>query len=240
MLNTIKRLFPQMAKKLIKEKLGVPSQESALKKLKALDYAPKTALDIGAYEGKWATTFRHIFNDCNILMIEGQTGKEKYLKALAEKYHNIDYNIVLLGSAVQPVKFNIYETASSVLEENNNTNAKVEERCLDTLDNLVKGSIYSAPDFIKIDTQGYELEILKGAENSISNASAVLLEVSLLDIYKNCPLVNDVMSFMAKHNFVLYDICSLMRRPLDGALYQSDFLFVRKDSPLRGDKRWIQ
>ena len=92
---------------------------------------------------------------------------------------------------------------------------------------------------IKLDTQGYELEVLKGGENTFKNAKAVLMEVSLLDIYKDSPLVSDVVAYMAERNFFLYDICSLMRRPLDGALYQSDFLFIKKDSELRNNKRWI-
>ena len=36
----------------------------------------------------------------------------------------------------------------------------------------------------------------------------------------------------------LYDITQLMRRPFDKALYQSDFLFIKKTSPLVAVKRW--
>ena len=40
----------------------------------------------------------------------------------------------------------------------------------------------NSPDFIKIDTQGYELEILKGGLNTLKHAEMVLLEVSLLNV----------------------------------------------------------
>jgi hypothetical protein len=69
-------------------------------------------------------------------------------------------------------------------------------------------------------------------------AKAVLLEVSFLNIYKDAPLAAEVIAFMEANNFVVYDICTLMRRPFDKALFQSDFLFLRKDFHLRSSNRW--
>ncbi|TAF74506.1 MAG: hypothetical protein EAZ53_08985 [Bacteroidetes bacterium] len=66
-----------------------------------------------------------------------------------------------------------------------------------------------------------------------------MIEVSFIDIYKNGPLVLDVLNFMDKNDFQAYDICSLMRRPLDKALFQADLLFVKKDSFLIRNKKWI-
>ena len=77
-----------------------------------------------------------------------------------------------------------------------------------------------------------------GGEKTLSCAGAVLLEVSLIDIYKEVPLVYDVLYFMKERGFVLFDICSLIYRPLDKSLYQSDFLFVKEDSFLRANKKW--
>jgi hypothetical protein len=82
------------------------------------------------------------------------------------------------------------------------------------------------------------LEILKGGEKTLANAEFVLLEVSFLDIYIDCPLVSDTITFMKQRGFVVYDICTLMKRPLDNALFQSDFLFVKEKSNFRTNKRW--
>lgn len=236
--SILKHLIPFRLKELIKSKLGVPSQEKSFLKLKRLGFTPKLVLDIGAYEGNWSFDFKKIFPSCNILMIEGQKNKEQILKNLTKTHPGLTYKIALLGASEKEVKFNIYDTASSVWEENNDTGAIIESRVLTELDKLLFNTPFQLPDFIKIDTQGYELEILKGGENALAYASAVLLEVSMLDIYKNSPLVHDVLSFMAQRNFLLYDICTLMQRPLDGALYQSDFLFVKKDLFLRENKQW--
>ncbi|HEY4196021.1 MAG TPA: FkbM family methyltransferase [Mucilaginibacter sp.] len=239
MINSIlKHLLPAKTKDMIKDRLGVPNQESSLKRIRQLGFNSTCCLDIGAYIGNWALDFKQIFPDSRILMVEGQTEKEPELVKVKENYHNIDYRIALLGATESTVVFNKYETASSVLTEHNITNAATESRKLTTLDKLLTDTVFDKPDFIKIDTQGYELKILKGGKRTLTSAEFVLLEVSFLDIYKNVPLVADVLNFMQQHGFVLYDICTLMKRPLDGTLYQSDFLFVKEDSRLRSDKRW--
>ncbi|MVN20621.1 FkbM family methyltransferase [Mucilaginibacter arboris] len=238
MLQLLKRLFPVTLKNKLKEKLGVPDQEYTFKRLKKLGYQPKLVLDIGAYEGNWANLFLTVFPEAKIMMVEGQESKRGLLNQKTVANKQLDFNISLLGSAEKEINFNIYDTASSVLKEHNETGAKIEIRTLTTLDKLIANTPFAQPDFIKIDTQGFELEILKGAEQTIQLAQFILLEVSMIDIYKDCPLAAEVMAFMQTKGFVLYDICSLMRRPLDKALFQSDFLFIKESAEFRADKRW--
>jgi FkbM family methyltransferase len=234
----IKRLIPAGFKQKLRDNLGLPSQELSLKRLKALGFSPRYCLDIGAYTGQWTQDFKQVFPECGVLMIEGQREKETSLKNVKDLYTDVDYTIALLGANKTSVTFNKYETASSVLGEHNVTNAETETRELELLDDI-KSRLNKNIDFIKIDTQGYELEIMKGGSNTVAQAEVVLLEVSLIDIYTNCPLVIDVLNFMASKGFVAYDIAALMRRPLDNALYQLDMIFVKENSRFRADKRWI-
>jgi FkbM family methyltransferase len=236
--SLLKRLVPAGFKKELRDKLGVPSQEKSLKRLKQLGFNPRYCLDIGAYEGTWTIGFKQIFPDCGVLMLEGQNEKELFLVQTRQKYNDTDYRIALLGADETTVTFNKYETASSILNEHNETRAEKESRELSRLDAVISGTPFNQPDFLKIDTQGYELEILKGGQKAMASAEFILLEVSFLDIYVNSPLAADVVAFMQQHGFVLYDICTLMNRPLDGTLFQSDFLFVKEKSRFRNDKRW--
>ena len=94
------------------------------------------------------------------------------------------------------------------------------------------------PDFLKFDVQGYELEILKGAEGTLAQIQVILMEVNLIDIHRGVPLLAEVVARRDARGWAAYDICGLTRRPLDQALWQADFIFVPQSSPLRADKRW--
>ena len=59
------------------------------------------------------------------------------------------------------------------------------------------------PDAIKIDTQGYELEILKGAGDVLTNVKLVELEVEFNEQYQGQPLFSDVDLYMRSKGFAL-------------------------------------
>ena len=234
------RLIPGSLVEKLRMRLGVPSQKWSLINLKKSGFNPTKIVDIGAYEGKWTEEVSEVFPKAQFLMIEAQSEKEPLIKNVALKDSSRrDYRIELLSSDDNKMLlFNQYESASSVLVEHHDTGAKKKTITSKSLDTVLNDSNFQTPDFIKLDTQGYELEILKGGNSALTFAKVVLMEVSFIDIYKNGPLVLDVLNFMDKHNFQTYDICSILRRPLDKALFQSDLLFIKKDSPLIQSKKW--
>lgn len=234
----IRQLIPDKLVSDLKKKLGVPNQESSFLRLKNLGFLPNTILDIGAYEGNWTEEISAIFPKAHVLMIEGQKNKKDILLKKSKNIPNSKVKIALLGAETKKVEFNVYETASSVFKEDNQTNAETEQIELILLDTIVLGTEFEQSDLIKLDTQGYELEILKGGTNVLKSAKVVLMEVSMLGIYKDAPLIDEVIGFMKVKGFVLYDICSIMRRPYDKALFQSDFLFLKEDHLLRSSTRW--
>lgn len=238
MYKLLRKLIPNEFIYKMKRKMGVPDQTSSFLRLKKLGFSPTNVLDIGAYEGKWALEFSKLFPEANILMIEGQEQKSNQLLEISKKIKNSSVKIALLGAEKKAIEFNIYETASSIFKEDNNPTTITETIELQLLDDIIANSTFKKCDFIKLDTQGAELEILKGGSLALSHAEVVLMEVSMLGIYKNAPLVDEVIQFMKSKNFVLYDICSIMRRPYDDALFQSDFLFVKENHFLRNSTRW--
>lgn len=238
-MNFLKKIIPESLKQFIKSSSGAPDQRSSFIRLKNLGFDPKTIIDIGAYEGNWTLEIHSLFPMASIMLIEGQENKKKVLLEKMKSLPNATVCIALLGSEAKEVEFNVYETASSVFKEDNQTGAKTEKVKLQLLDNLTENTQFGHPDLIKLDTQGYEQEILKGGKQTLANAQAVLIEVSLLGIYKGAPLVDEIISFMKSNGFILYDICSLIRRPYDHALYQSDFLFIKQDHQIRASTRWI-
>jgi FkbM family methyltransferase len=236
----LKKIIPDSFKKKIKNKLGVPDTFDSFKRLKALGFNPKSIIDVGAYEGYWTEEMIQLFPEANFFMAEAQSSKEAYLKkTIARHPGKVSYSISLLGAKDgDKVIFNEYETASSVLAEHFETNAAKSEKTIQTLDNLLSLHKIAPPEFIKLDTQGYELEVLKGSSKALTTATIVLMEVSFIDIYVNVPLVKSSIDFMEERGFVVYDIGSIIRRPLDKALYQADLIFARKDSSFRVNKKW--
>jgi FkbM family methyltransferase len=81
------------------------------------------------------------------------------------------------------------------------------------------------PDVIKIDTQGFELEILKGAGTAVlNNVKLVELEVEFNEQYKNQPLFSHVDLFMRKNGFVLLGLRrSYWRRKLERDCLKTPF-----------------
>jgi FkbM family methyltransferase len=231
----LKKIFPSTFKRGIKEHLGVPSLHWSLMNIQRLGYTPKFAVDIGAYEGEWAISFTEVFPAVKVLMLEAQTAKSRKLEALSKLNPNLSYHIALLSSEDgKKLHFSEHETASHVTtSENEHTKNIISV----SLDEIIRKKHLSFPDFLKLDVQGFEIEVLKGGKESLANAEFCLMEVTMLDL-DNTPLVLEVMNYMDVHGFQLYDITQFLRRPFDKALYQADFLFIKKSSSFISSKRW--
>lgn len=233
----IRLLIPTSIINKLKIKYQVPDMEWSLKNLKSNGFNPSTILDIGAFEGEWTKMCNGIFTNANYLMFEAQESKKGKLEVI--KSNKIDFHIGLLGpESNQKSKFYINETVSSALPETEKSSQDFVEIQMYTVDEVVRLKGISKVDFIKLDVQGFELEVLKGASNTLSTAEVLLMEVSLIQINKGAPLINEVMAFMTDKGFVCYDICSIVRRPLDKALWQTDLIFVKQSSNLVKSKKY--
>ena len=93
------------------------------------------------------------------------------------------------------------------------------------LDALVAREKLLPPDLIKLDVQGYELEVLRGAEVCLRSARAVLCEVSFREYYAGQPLFPDVLEFMRTRGFTLYALGG--NTALGAPLVQTDALFLK-------------
>jgi FkbM family methyltransferase len=247
MKSTIENVFraamsfvPKTWKRLVKVSvLHMPDVESSMLRMKSLGFLPQTVVDVGAYHGDWTRTCKEVFPQARVLMVEPQHDCQVELQGLARQLAGLSVQPVLLGAAKKDnVGFFSLETASSVLPETAKPAVPSDYLQMTTLDMLTEGTAFATPDFVKLDVQGYELEVLKGAERVLNSIQVILMEVNLIEIYKGAPLLHDVSSFMAARGFVFYDVCTLFHRPYDGALWQMDVVFLRSSSPLLASKQW--
>jgi FkbM family methyltransferase len=237
-MNLIKKIIPGKYKRKIKEDLGVPSLHWSLENLKKSGFNPSVIIDIGAYEGYWTLDTLEVFPSAKIIMVEAQQKKKTALQKVVAKHPNTEYCVALLSSTTGNEKFFLEcETGSHVVDDTKAAEG-IYKLKTETLDNLLALQGFPLPDFIKLDVQGYELEVLKGAEKAMTHAEICLLEISLMDIGGQTPLLAEMVSYMNDKDFQAYDISQLMRRPLDKALYQVDMFFVKKNSDLLINKGW--
>lgn len=237
-MDIIKKMLPFKYKRSVKDKLGVPSLHWSLQNLKKKNFYPAVVIDIGAYEGHWTVDLLEVFPSARVLMVEAQKSKETFLEKIKHQYPDTDYIISLLSSADGTEKyFYENETASNISEVPDKA-VSYDVIQTQTLDSILQEKQFPQPDFLKLDVQGHEMDVLKGASKTLVNAQICLLEVSLIDLGAKGPLLLDMLQFMDEKGFQAYDICQFMRRPFDKALYQMDILFVKNDSSLIADKRW--
>lgn len=218
----------------------VPSIQFALERLKQNGFCPKSILDAGAYQGDFAALCFELWPQTLVTCFEVLSEPAKKILFMADKQKNLRLIPCLLGAEVQPqVEFNLAETASSVFEEAAHPNAKKAFFPMRTIDDVVEHDLQGrVPEFLKMDVQGYELEVLKGATRSLPSIQVVLAEVNLLEIYDGVPLLAEFMSWMSARGWVAYDVCGLIRRPLDRALWQADMIFVPENSRFRLNKQY--
>jgi len=97
---------------------------------------------------------------------------------------------------------------------------------LDTLrDHVFRGH---DPAFLKIDVQGYELDVLRGASETLPLIHALEVELSLVCLYEGQPLFCELVDHLAVRGYTLFSLEPAFADPESGRTLQMDGLFVRE------------
>lgn len=203
--------------------------EQRLRTLKQLGFEPKKILDIGAYVGNWASMVQTIWPEAKIKMIEPNidVAPAGAIQALLGKE--------MKEEVIYFVTKNEIATGNSIYLEQTSyfDNSEKRKMKMVTLDSLKLRA-----DLIKIDTQGSELDILNGGEETVKEAEFVLLETQNLEYNSGAPKTLELMNKMDDLGFQLFDITQIHHLPT-GEMMQVDMLFARKDSKLiKRGKLW--
>lgn len=232
------RAIRRSVRDLLARRLDVPEVPVALRRLRHGGFMPSKVVDVGAYHGEFAIESLKTWPNCRVICFEAQASAVARLGQLAAADSRIRVIDSLVGATDRDdVVLHVAETASSILDEHSGAKFPAERHRMVAL-STVSGIRAESIDLLKIDVQGYELEVLRGAEQLLPRVRAILVELNLLDLHQNVPLLSDVVAWLREREFVPFDICGLTRRPLDNALWQADMIFVPVDSPMRSDKRW--
>jgi hypothetical protein len=82
---------------------------------------------------------------------------------------------------------------------------------------------------LKIDTQGFDERVLKGAEKLLSRASILIVETSFEPLYKGQPLFDQIYDLLRQRGFVYMGTDHIIRNPNDGSILHCDSVFCKAD-----------
>ena len=83
-------------------------------------------------------------------------------------------------------------------------------------------------NLLKIDTQGFEPEVLEGFGNKLNHVDVVLTELMFYDYYERSLSFSDIEKYLHKANFQLYDISHIAKNPMNGRTDWVDVIYVNK------------
>jgi FkbM family methyltransferase len=210
--------------------------EHSLENIRRLAFNPRTIIDAGAFRGDFYRSARRLFPEASIHMIEAQESKIGLLNNLIQLDPRASVTNAVLGANDGiPIEFYELESGSSAYKDLRGANAgTLVAKELTTLDSALAACEVLEPVLLKLDVQGYELEVLRGASKTLQATEIILTECSLVRLNEGCPLFDDVLDFMNEHNFALYDLCTFFKFGPHRRLRQVDAIFVRLDSSLQG------
>jgi FkbM family methyltransferase len=101
-----------------------------------------------------------------------------------------------------------------------------------TLDSLLNKHNMHGPYILKIDVEGAELEVLRGATVALKKSHAVIIETPIILRMHGASSFGDIVSFLTQQGFVLFDIAEISYNTNTRFLNLTNGIFIKKDNYL--------
>jgi len=198
-----------------------------------------TALDVGANEGQFAKKLRNIGYKEKIISFEPLSKVFYNLKKESDKDKNWQVFNIAVGDQDGETIINEsnYSLSSSILpmsklhlEAKKNSNyigkQKASIKKIDTFidsENLIKNNL-----FLKIDTQGFEYQVINGSIKNLKNIRAILCELTLVELYEGQKLWLEIVELLAANNFEIWSLEKGFQNSKNKQILQIDCIFLNK------------
>jgi len=196
--------------------------------------------DVGSNTGQFAKGLREVGYKYRIVSFEPLSSAHRILTKVARDTKGWEvHERCAIGDINGSIKINISgnSVSSSILTMlPDHSNAapesayiKTEETRICTLDSLSPQYMTTENrTLIKIDTQGFEWQVLDGALKTISCAQAIMIELSLVELYSGQRLWEAIIERLESEGFHLWSLQPAFVDPHDGRTLQLDGLFFRE------------
>jgi FkbM family methyltransferase len=199
-----------------------------------------TILDIGGGIGATAKIFRKEFPANKILIFEPINESFNSIRSLFQSDALTEVLRLAAGNENSKRQINVANriTSSSILplssdkdskvfNEDNLGRSRIEDIEIVRLDDFLQAESDEI-GIMKIDVQGFELDVLKGAEKTLRKTDIVVLEVNNHDGYSGAAKYHEIDSFFREHDFKLYDMFPSIVD--NGRLKEWDVIYFNNDA----------
>ena len=195
-------------------------------------------LDVGAATGLYVGQLRRMGFEGRVVSFEPLSSAFEKLSAAAADDPAWECRQLAIGASDGTAEINVsanFDSSSLLGMTDRHRQSSADSAYVDTeevrvasLDSIWE-EIARADDraYVKLDVQGYELEALRGAEQSLPDIVGIQSELSLQPLYEGAPLYRDVIDHLGPRGFRLAGFESGFEDLESGELLQFDGLFVR-------------
>jgi FkbM family methyltransferase len=207
----------------------------SLMQLRIQGWQPAVVIDVGAQVG--TEDLWQAFPDARHLMIEPVEENREALDAVASRLKDAEVIIAAVESVSGEALLNVspnsrYSSIVSAEKSAGRTDLRKVPQL--SVDDLCRQRALAGPYLLKVDVDGRELHVLRGATETLSQTGCAIVETVMFDTGPN--YFYAVADFMKQRGFVIHDIVNPFYRPNDFALWQVDTVFVPSDSACRSNR----
>ena len=190
----------------------------------------QTVLDLGASDGKWSIACMKYFPNASYLAVEPLEERQEALETKKSRFTNFDFALCVAGEVDgENVSLNVTSNLDGSTVEGQSPGSSRTCR-VRTVDSLVVEKNLSGPYLLKFDTHGYELPILSGSNDVLTNTTAIIMETYNFQLTPTSLRFHEMCAHMERLGFRPADIASPLLRKHDKAFWQIDILFLKADS----------
>lgn len=204
--------------------------------LKEINFNPKHIVDVGANHGTWTREALKYFPDANYSLFEPQHWLIESIQGVLESNNKVQFHAVGVGGQSGTFKFTIVDRDDSCSfvhseEYAQNKGFKQLDIPIVTLNEFLPKTELPIPDIIKIDAEGLDLEVLKGASDYLGKTEVFLVEAGVVS-KKNPNSISSVIKFMDENGYRVFDITDLNRPWQVKVLWLVELAFVKKNGEI--------
>lgn len=240
MKKNIKKIFNYFGYDIVKNdrKKGYkfkPEDEDKYKWLQSSNI--RTVLDIGAHKGESAAEYHQIFPEAYVYSFEPlkdcfEVIQRRFINDKKQKTFNF-----ALGDETGQIQIHrsSFTPGSSILKFGESLKKAFpfaseytrETINVTTLDEVAKDLQLDGNVLMKIDVQGFEDKVLRGAKNSLNKIKFLIIELSFTELYDGQPVFSEIYNMLTKSGFKYAGSWRQSLNPPDGKVLQQDAIFIQ-------------